>query len=281
VPWKNQELNALKRGILGGIVEIFNQQDVFMLGGYIMRLKGKTAVITGSANGIGLAAARKFVSEGCKVIMADYDESRGSAEARKLQEEGADAVFYQVDVATRESVNSLAEEVIHEFGGIDILINNAGITRDGMMAKMSEEDFQRVLDVNLTGVFHCTQAFLPALIGRGKGKIINTASASGLFGNVGQTNYAASKAAVIGMTKTWAKEFGPKGINVNAVAPGVIETEMTAKIPDKVKAQMNALIPLGKFGKPEDAANAYLFLASDESDYVNGIVLQVDGGIMM
>ncbi|WP_409253384.1 3-oxoacyl-ACP reductase FabG [Bacillus sp. SCS-153A] len=246
-----------------------------------MRLKNKTAVITGSANGIGLAAAKKFAEEGCKVIMADYDENKGAAEAHKIKEEGGDAVFCQVDVANRESVNILAERIIKEFEGIDILVNNAGITRDAMMAKMSEEDFQQVLDVNLTGVFHCTQAFLPALINSGKGKIINTASASGLFGNVGQTNYAASKAAVIGMTKTWAKEFGPKGINVNAVAPGVIETEMTAGIPDKVKAQMNALIPLGKFGKPEDAANAYLFLASDESDYINGVVLQVDGGIMM
>ena len=149
------------------------------------------------------------------------------------------------------------------------------------MAKLSEEDFQKVLDVNLTGVFHCTQAFLPALVQRGKGKIINTASVSGLYGNIGQTNYAASKAAVIGMTKTWAKEFGRKGINVNAIAPGVIETDMVADIPDKVKAQMNAMIPLGRFGKPEDAANAYLFLASDESDYINGVVLQVDGGIMM
>jgi 3-oxoacyl-[acyl-carrier protein] reductase len=246
-----------------------------------MRLKNKTAVITGSANGIGLAAARKFAREGCKVVMADYDEKKGKAEAQKLKEEGVDAVFHQVDVASRESVNRLAERVIQECGRVDILVNNAGITRDGMMARMSEEDFQQVLDVNLTGVFHCTQAFLPALMDSGKGKIINTASASGLFGNVGQTNYAASKAAVIGMTKTWAKEFGSKGINVNAVAPGVIETEMTAKIPDKVKAQMNALIPLGKFGKPEDAANAYLFLASDESDYINGVVLQVDGGIMM
>lgn len=246
-----------------------------------MRLKNKTAVITGSANGIGLAAAKKFAQEGCKVIMADYDENKGAAEAEKLQEEGGDTVFYQVDVANRESVDNLAAWVLQEFGSIDILINNAGITRDGLMAKMGEDDFQRVLDVNLTGVFHCTQALLPALINSGKGKIINTASASGLYGNVGQTNYAASKAAVIGMTKTWAKEFGPKGINVNAVAPGVIETEMTTSIPDKVKAQMNALIPLGKFGKPEDAANAYLFLASDESDYVNGVVLQVDGGIMM
>lgn len=246
-----------------------------------MRLKNKTAVITGSANGIGLAAAKKFAQEGCKVIMADYDENKGAAEAEKLQEEGSDTVFYQVDVANRENVDNLAAWVLRDFGSIDILINNAGITRDGLMAKMGEDDFQRVLDVNLTGVFHCTQALLPALINSGKGKIINTASASGLYGNVGQTNYAASKAAVIGMTKTWAKEFGPKGINVNAVAPGVIETEMTASIPDKVKARMNALIPLGKFGKPEDAANAYLFLASDESDYVNGVVLQVDGGIMM
>lgn len=246
-----------------------------------MRLRNKTAVITGSANGIGLAAAKKFAQEGCKVIMADFDENKGAAEARALKEAGVDAVFYQIDVASRESVDSFAGRVIEEYGSIDILVNNAGITRDGLMSKMREEDFQKVLDVNLTGVFHCTQALLPALMVSGKGKIINTTSASGLFGNVGQTNYAASKAAVIGMTKTWAKEFGSKGINVNAVAPGVIETDMTAQIPDKVKAQMNALIPLGRFGKAEDAANAYLFLASDESDYVNGIVLQVDGGIMM
>ncbi|MGM0846803.1 MAG: 3-oxoacyl-ACP reductase FabG [Bacillota bacterium] len=246
-----------------------------------MRLKNKTAVITGSANGIGLAAAKKFASEGCRVVMVDFDEGKGAAEAQALRDAGNNAAFFQVDIANRESVNSLAEKVTEEYGSIDILVNNAGITRDGLMSKLTEEDFQKVLDVNLTGVFHCTQAFLPALVRSGKGKIINTASASGLFGNVGQTNYAASKAAVIGMTKTWAKEFGSKGINVNAVAPGVIETDMTAKIPDKVKAQMNALIPLGRFGKAEDAANAYLFLASDESDYVNGIVLQVDGGIMM
>lgn len=150
-----------------------------------------------------------------------------------------------------------------------------------MLSKLSPDDFQAVMDVNLAGVFHCTQAVLPFMLEQGSGKIINTSSVSGIYGNVGQTNYAAAKAGVVGMTKTWAKELGRKGINVNAVAPGFISTGMTAKVPEKVIGQMQGMVPLGRLGKPEDIANAYLFLASDESEYVNGTVLHVDGGIMM
>ena len=247
-----------------------------------MRLVGKVALITGAANGIGYAAAETFVKEGCHVALVDFNQEAGEEKARRLNGMGeGKAAFFQGDVADRSSVDSFVREVKEQFGKIDILINNAGITRDGMVHKMSPEDFQKVLDVNLTGVFNCTQAVLPHLIEQGRGKIINTSSVSGVYGNVGQTNYAATKAAVVGMTKTWAKELGRKGINVNAVAPGFTETSMVAGVPEKVIDQMKAMIPLGRLGKPDDIAKAYLYLASDDSDYVNGTVLHVDGGIMM
>jgi 3-oxoacyl-[acyl-carrier protein] reductase len=246
-----------------------------------MRLKDKVAIITGAANGIGLAAAKTFTVEGAKVAMADFDEAAGSQRAAELKEDGFDVAFFQVNVADRSSVDAMVHSVLGHFGKIDILINNAGITRDGMLHKLAVEDFQKVVDVNLTGVFNCAQAVVPAMVQQGSGKIINTSSVSGVYGNVGQTNYAATKAGVVGMTKTWAKELGRKGINVNAVAPGFIETGMTAKVPDKVLEQMKLLVPLGRLGLPQDIANAYLFLASDESNYVNGTTLHVDGGIMM
>ncbi|MEN8698977.1 3-oxoacyl-ACP reductase FabG [Bacillus infantis] len=246
-----------------------------------MRLKEKTAIITGAANGIGFAAAEKFAREGANVILADFDEEIGRQREEELRAEGLQARFIQVDVSKRESIDELVRQVLEEYRGIDVLINNAGITRDSMLAKMAAEDFQKVIDVNLTGVFHCTQAVVPSMIEQGKGKIISTSSVSGVYGNIGQTNYAAAKAGVVGMTKTWAKELGRKGINVNAVAPGFIHTGMTAKVPEKVIGQMKQMVPLGRLGSPEDIANAYLFLASDESDYINGTVLHVDGGIMM
>lgn len=246
-----------------------------------MRLEGKVAIITGAANGIGFAAAQLFAKEGARVALADYDAVLGELKTEELKSQGYQAAFFQVNVANRDSVNKMVEGVIGLFGGIDILVNNAGITRDAMLSKLTVEDFQEVLDVNLTGVFHCTQAVLPILVANGKGKIITTSSVSGINGNVGQTNYAATKAGVVGMTKTWAKELGRKGINVNAVAPGFITTGMTAKVPEKVIEQMKMMVPLGRLGNPEDIANAYLFLASDESNYVNGTVLHVDGGIMM
>jgi len=246
-----------------------------------MRLHNQVAIITGGANGIGYAAVERFAEEGAKVVLADYDEATGIDAASKLRDSGYDVTFIQVDVANRESVQRLIDITVETYGGIDILINNAGITRDAMLAKMEPSNFQQVLDVNLTGVFNCTQSALPHLISKGKGKIINTSSVSGVYGNVGQTNYAASKAAVIGMTKSWAKELGRKGINVNAVAPGFTRTAMVEKMPENIIEQMKSIVALQRLGVPKDIANAYLFLASSESDYVNGHVLHVDGGIMM
>lgn len=246
-----------------------------------MRLAGKVAIITGGAGGIGFAAADTFAREGAKVAIADFDLELGAVKAKELKEKGYECEFFQVDVANRDSVDNMVQGVLEYFGDIDILVNNAGITRDAMLSKMNYEDFQKVIDVNLSGVFHCTQAVLPKLVAKGSGRIINTSSVSGVYGNIGQTNYAATKAGVVGMTKTWAKELGRKGINVNAVAPGFIHTGMTAKVPEKVIEQMKQVVPLGRLGDPEDIANAYLFLASDESKYVNGTTLHVDGGIMM
>ncbi|KMJ57881.1 3-oxoacyl-ACP synthase [Bacillus sp. LL01] len=245
-----------------------------------MRLEGKVAIITGAANGLGLEAARVFLKEGAKVALVDYDATTGEQRASELQAEG-EAAFYQVDVANQEKVVEMVSMVKERFGKIDILINNAGITKDNMLLKMSGEDFQKVMDVNVNGVFNCTQAVVPHMLENGKGKIINTSSVSGVYGNVGQTNYAASKAAVVGMTKSWAKEFGRKNINVNAVAPGFVDTNMVATVPEKVIQGLLQVIPMQRLGKPSDIANAYLYLASDESDYVNGTVLHVDGGIMM
>ncbi|MFD1926679.1 3-oxoacyl-ACP reductase FabG [Sporosarcina siberiensis] len=246
-----------------------------------MRLVGKTALITGGANGIGLAACERFAEEGAQVIMADFDVVTGKAQEQLLKEQGFDVLFIQLDVVNRENIRSCVELAIETYGKIDILINNAGITRDATLVKMDPVDFAAVLDVNLTGVFNCTQAIVPYMLDKGYGKIINTSSVSGIYGNFGQTNYAATKAAVVGLTKTWAKEFGRRGINVNAVAPGFTVTSMVSKMPEKVIEQMKSAVSLQRLGTPRDIANAYLYLASEESDYVHGHVLHVDGGILM
>lgn len=246
----------------------------------MLRLQSKTAVITGGANGIGAVAAALFGQQGAQVAILDFDEQAGEAKAQELRDAGVDTAFFKVDVSDNDHVKEVAGQVVGKFGKVDILINNAGITKDAMLLKLDAADFKQVIDVNLTGVFNCTQAFLPAMLAQGKGKIINTSSIAGTGGNVGQTNYAASKAGVIGMTKTWAKEFGRKGINVNAVAPGFIETDMIGTIPEKVMGQIKLLTPYTRLGTPEDIANAYLFLASDESDFINGTVLEVDGGML-
>lgn len=245
------------------------------------RLQDKVAVITGAANGIGLEAAVTFANEGAKVVLADFDVEAGKKSEQELKSQGYDVVFEQVNVADRESVDHLVEQAVNHFGGIDILVNNAGITRDAMLSKMTVEQFKQVIDVNLTGVFHCTQAVLPHLIERGKGKVINTSSVSGTYGNMGQSNYAAAKAGLIGLTKTWAKELGRKNINVNAVAPGFTNTSMVETVPDHVIEALVKQVPMGRLGETSDIAKAYLYLASDDSDYVNGHVLHVDGGIMM
>lgn len=247
-----------------------------------MKLQGKVAIVTGAANGIGWETVKLFAHEGAKVAVADYQVQEAEAKIRTLSSDyGGKVVVFRVDVTDRSSVDEMVQAVIDTFGKIDILINNAGITRDAMLSKMTKEDFQCVLEVNLNGVFHCTQSVLPHLLENGSGRIINTSSVSGVYGNVGQTNYAASKSALIGLTKTWGKELGRKGITVNAVAPGFIETSMVESVPEKVINQLKQTIPLQRLGKPEDIANAYLYLASDEANYVNGAVLHVDGGIMM
>lgn len=245
-----------------------------------MRLQDKVAIITGGANGIGFTSAQRFLEEGAKVVIADFDKKSGEASARKLANESA-LRFIHVDVVDEESVKELVEETIRTFGQIDILVNNAGILADATLLKMTSEMFDRVIDVNVKGVFNCTQAVAGHMIEQGSGKIINTSSVSGVYGNFGQSNYAASKAAVVGLTQTWAKELGVHGINVNAVAPGFTSTEMIKTMPDKVVDTIKSQILLQKIAEPIDIANAYLFLASDEARYVHNHVLHVDGGIVM
>lgn len=246
-----------------------------------MKLQNKVAIITGGANGIGWEAVNVFLKAGAKVAIADYSIDGTKEKISELGEYANNVAAFHVNVADHESVDKMVQAVIDHFGKIDVLINNAGITKDAMLTKMSIEDFQRVIDVNLTGLFHCTKAVVPHMIQNQTGRIINTSSVSGIYGNVGQTNYAAAKSGIVGMTKTWAKELGRKGITVNAVVPGFIATSMVETVPVKVIEKITSTIPLQRLGKPADIANAYLYLASDEANYVNGSVLHVDGGIMM
>lgn len=245
-----------------------------------MRLKDKVALITGAGRGIGRETALLFAQEGAKVAVCDVIDE-GQQVADEINSKGGEAIFVKADVTDREQVRRMVEAVKERFGRIDILINNAGVLRDAQLLKLSEEDWDLVINVNLKGVFNVTQAVAPLMIAQGRGKIVNVASVVALYGNFGQTNYVASKAGVIGLTKVWARELGRKGINVNVVAPGVIQTEMTAGVPEKVLEMMRERTPLGRLGTPRDVANAYLFLASDEADYINGAVLSVDGGLVV
>ncbi len=246
-----------------------------------MRLEGKAAIITGSARGIGKATAVKFVKEGAKVVVCDVNIDQVNETVEELKKLGGEAIGLKVDVTDRESIKKLFEDAVAAFGKIDIVVNNAGITADGTLLKMTEEDFDKVINVNLKGVFNCGQAAAAYLAENGGGVILNASSVVGIYGNFGQTNYAASKWGVIGMTKTWAKELGKKGIRVNAVAPGFIMTPMTEKMPEKVLDMMKDKSPLKSLGQSEDIANAYCFLASDEARYITGTVLSVDGGVVM
>jgi len=236
-----------------------------------MRLQGKVALITGAGRGIGRATAETFAREGAKVAVADMD----LAEVESL---GADYFPVKVNVADRASVEAMIAGVKEKFGRLDIVVNNAGIIKDQQLLKTRPEEFDAVIDVNLKGVFNVTQTAAAVMVEQGSGVILNASSVVALYGNFGQTNYVASKAGVIGMTKVWARELGRKGIRVNAVAPGFIETRMTEGIPDKVKDKMIERVPLGRMGSVQEVANVYLWLASDESSYVTGHVLSVDGG---
>ncbi|SHI57394.1 beta-ketoacyl-ACP reductase [Pseudozobellia thermophila] len=243
------------------------------------RLKDKVAVVTGGANGIGKITVEKFLQEGAKVICWDINKEAG--EKLMEQNKGKSLEFQQVNTVNRSEVDQAVAYIIKTYGCIDILINNAGITRDATLRKMTQEQWQSVLDVNLTGVFNCTQAISEHMVEKGSGKIVSASSVVGLYGNFGQSNYVATKSGVIGLTKVWARELGRKGINVNAVAPGFIATEMVETIPEKVIKDLETKTPLGRLGKPEDIANAYVFLSSEEASFINGTTLSVDGGLVM
>jgi 3-oxoacyl-[acyl-carrier protein] reductase len=243
------------------------------------RLENKVAVITGGADGIGRAASVLFAREGAKVIIWDLNEVKGQETVSEIKTSGGFAEFVRVNTADLKDVERAASMAWDTYGQIDVLVNNAGITRDSSLKKMTTEQWQQVIDVNLTGVFYCTKVVSNYMLEKGYGRIINTSSVVALYGNFGQTNYVATKAGLIGMTKTLARELGRKGITVNAVAPGFIATEMVKKMPENVLRAMEEKVPLGRLGNPEEIASAYLFLASNEADYINGSVLSVDGGI--
>jgi 3-oxoacyl-[acyl-carrier protein] reductase len=244
-----------------------------------MKLKDKVCIVTGAAQGIGLATALKFAREGAAVAVCDLRAAAVDAAVAACRELGARCEGYVVDVTQRASVDAMVAAVKAAFGRIDVLVNNAGITKDARLQKMTLEQFDAVIDVNLRGVFHATQAVVDTLVAQGSGVILNASSVVGIYGNFGQTNYAASKFGVIGFTKTWSRELGPKGIRVNAVAPGFVETPILGTIPDKVLDHMREQVPLKRLGRPEEIANVYAFLASDEASYVNGAVLEVSGGM--
>lgn len=244
-------------------------------------LKNKVAIITGGADGIGKAAAQRFADEGAKVVIWDLNVEKGEATAKSLNDQQYECFFMKVNTADYQQVEEAAKNCFERFGQIDILVNNAGITRDSTLKKMTPESWQQVIDVNLTGVFNCTKVISGYMLEKSYGRIINTSSVVALYGNFGQTNYVATKAALIGMTKTLAKELGRKGITVNAVAPGFIATEMVAKMPENVLASMRDKTPVGRLGKPEEIAAAYAFLASDDAAFINGAVLSVDGGVVI
>ena len=255
-----------------------------------MRMMEKVALVTGGAAGIGRATALRFAEEGGKVAICDLNEAAGMAAVAELGALGAEAMFHKVNVADRSEVRDWVAAVVARCGRIDVLVNNAGIVRDGQLVKvkegelvgeMAEADFDLVVDVNLKGVYNCTQAVAPQMIKQGGGVILNASSVVGLDGNFGQTNYVATKAGVVGMTKVWARELGRYGIRVNAVAPGFIGTDIIKDMPEKIIAGLKAHTPLGRMGDPRDIANAYLFLASDDAAFITGVTLRVDGGLVV
>ena len=244
-----------------------------------MKLKNKVCIITGAAQGIGLATALRFAQEGAIVICGDMKPEAVDAAAAQCRALGAEALGLVLNVTDRAQVDAVVAEVLARYGRIDVLVNNAGITRDARLQKMSLEQFDAVIDVNLRGVFHCAQAVADTMVAQGAGVILNASSVVGIYGNFGQTNYAAAKFGVIGFTKTWSRELGPKGVRVNAVAPGFIETPILATIPEKVITEMQAHVPLKRLGKPEEIASVYAFLASEDASYINGAVIEVSGGM--
>lgn len=244
-----------------------------------MRLKDKVAIVTGGGRGIGRVTCLVFGREGAKVVVADMDEQSTNAVAKEITDAGGQALAVTVDVSKADSVKAMVDKVKEWGGSIDVLVNNAGITRDARLVKMTEDQWDAVINVNLKGTWLCGQAVAPVMVEQKKGSIINVSSIVGVYGNFGQSNYAATKAGVIAMAKTWARELGPSGVRVNAVTPGFIATEMVKTIPEKVIEDVKSKTPLRRLGEPEDMANVYVFLASDDSSFVHGTVIQADGGI--
>jgi len=243
-----------------------------------MILESKTALITGGASGIGAGIARKFCQSGAKVAICDIDAQTGEKTAQEL---GPNARFYALDIASESSVNAVVDNIAQDFGRIDILVNNAGITNDKLILRMTESDWDRVLKINLTGTFLATRAVVKYMIKQRAGRIVNIASIVGIIGNAGQANYAASKAGIIGFTKSCAKEFASRNVTVNAIAPGFIQTRMTEALSEEAKNAYLKSIPLNRFGTPEDVANLALFLVSDAAGYITGHVVNLDGGWAM
>jgi 3-oxoacyl-[acyl-carrier protein] reductase len=242
------------------------------------RLQGRVAIITGGAQGIGHATAQRFLEDGAVVALCDVRQASVDAAVASLRDLGP-VEGHVVDVTQRAQIDAMVAAVHQRHGRIDVLVNNAGITLDARLQKMDESQFDRVIDVNLKGSFHCAQAVADIMVAQGAGVILNASSVVGIYGNFGQTNYAASKFGVIGFVKTWARELGPKGVRCNAVAPGFIETPILQTIPEKVLHQMKDRVPLKRLGTPRDIANVYAFLASDDAAYINGAVIEVAGGL--
>jgi 3-oxoacyl-[acyl-carrier protein] reductase len=243
-----------------------------------MRLKDKISIITGAGRGIGQATALKFAREGATVIVCDVGQASVDETVAMIRAEGGRADGHVVDVTKRAAIDTMVQAVMTAHGRIDTLVNNAGIVADAQLRKMSDAAFDRVIDVNLKGTYNCARAVVDIMVAQGGGVILNASSIVGIFGNFGQSNYAASKFGVIGLVKTWARELGPKGIRANAVCPGFVETPILDTVPQKVLDGMRARVPLGRLGRPEDIANTYAFLASDEAAYINGAVIEVSGG---
>ena len=246
-----------------------------------MRVKDKVVIITGGGSGIGKETGLLFAREGAKVVVADVNEKAGAETVDTIKNAGGEALFAKLDVSNREQTKQVVKDTIAKYGRIDVLINNAGIIQDALVIKMTEDQWDKVININLKGPFNCIQAVAEQMIAQGSGVILNISSIVALYGNVGQTNYAATKAGLVGMTKTLAKELGKKGIRVNAIAPGFIYTPMTATVPEKILDMMKEKTPLKRLGTPADIANALLFLASDDASFINGAVISVDGGLLL
>jgi 3-oxoacyl-[acyl-carrier protein] reductase len=248
----------------------------------VMRFEGQVAIVTGAGRGIGHAIAMRLANEGARVASVSRSESNAQRTGDEINTAHPDAArAYAVDVADHAAVQQTGAQILKDFGRVDILVNNAGVTRDGLSIRMSIEDWETVIDTNLKGAFSFSQAVMRSMIKQRSGRIINISSISGLTGNAGQVNYAASKAGLLGLTKTLARELASRGITVNAIAPGLIATDMTKDLPDEVKETILAKIPLGKFGEADDIAAAVAFLAAPEARYITGQVLTVDGGMVM